>query len=258
MERTLALECRNVGKTYITRNGETEALRDINFEVPAGQFVSLVGPSGCGKTTILSLLAGLIRPTSGEIRLFGERVKGTSSRIGYMLQQDYLLSWRTILDNVALGLEFRGERNDTTISHSRYLLNEMGLGNIEGHYPHQLSGGMRQRVALVRTLATNPDLLLLDEPFSALDYQNKLKLEDLVSETLKRHEKAAVLVTHDLSEAIAMSDQVIVLDKNPGRIKKVFQVPDTIREKLPFEAREDRQFQPLFQQLWKELEVNDG
>jgi NitT/TauT family transport system ATP-binding protein len=257
MNREMAIEFHQVAKNYITRQGETEALRDISFQVPQGSFVSLVGPSGCGKTTILSMIAGLFPPTYGEISLFGEKITGTSRRIGYMLQQDYLLSWRTIFENVTLGLELRGMKNEQTMAHARYLLKEMGLSEVSEKFPHHLSGGMRQRAALVRTLATNPDILLLDEPFSALDYQTKLKLEDLVAETLKKHNKTAVLVTHDISEAIAMSVRVIVLDKNPGRIKKIFDIPPSIREKVPFQAREDENFQLLFRKIWKELDEDD-
>jgi NitT/TauT family transport system ATP-binding protein len=257
MSHETAIEFHQVTKNYITRQGETEALRDISFNVPQGSFISLVGPSGCGKTTILSMIAGLFSSTEGEMHIFGKKITGNSARIGYMLQQDYLLGWRTIFENVTIGLELRGMNNDQTRAHARYLLKEMKLSDVIDKFPHHLSGGMRQRVALVRTLATNPDILLLDEPFSALDYQTKLNLEDLVAETLKRHDKTAVLVTHDISEAIAMSDQVIVLDKNPGRIKKVFDIPAGIRGKIPFHAREDEGFQPLFQKIWKELDKND-
>lgn len=257
MSPLYAIELRQVSKNYITRQGETEALKDISFHVPKGSFISLIGPSGCGKTTVLSMIAGLFQPSSGEMTLFGDKINGNSSRIGYMLQQDYLLSWRTIFENVTLGLELRQMKNNQTMSYSRYLLNEMGLTHVMDRYPHHLSGGMRQRVALVRTLATNPDILLLDEPFSALDYQTKLKLEDLVAKTLKKHDKTAVLVTHDISEAIAMSDQVIVLGKNPGRIKKVIDIPDSIRNKIPFEARDNDDFGPLFQEIWKEFENDD-
>lgn len=258
MSREMAMRFEQVDMKYMTRHGETEALRDITFDVEKGSFISIVGPSGCGKTTLLSLIAGLHRPTSGRIELFGQPVQGTSPQIGYMLQQDYLLSWRSILDNVALGLELRGHRNERTVSHAKYLLKEMGLAHTENQYPHQLSGGMRQRVALVRTMVTDPALLLLDEPFSALDYQTKLSLEDLVWETLKRHEKTAVLVTHDLSEAIAMSDRIILLDRNPGRIKKIYDVPESIRKQVPFYAREDQAFGGLFHSLWKEMDTDEG
>jgi NitT/TauT family transport system ATP-binding protein len=257
MSPVYAIELNQVSKKYITRQGETVALEDISFHVPKGAFVSLIGPSGCGKTTVLSMIAGLFKQTSGEMTLFGNPIKGNSPRIGYMLQQDYLLSWRTIFENVTLSLELRGMKNDQTLNYARYLLNEMGLSHVMDKYPHHLSGGMRQRVALVRTLAANPDILLLDEPFSALDYQTKLKLEDLVAETLKRHDKTAILVTHDISEAIAMSDQVIVLDKNPGRIKKVIEIPDSIRNKIPFKARDDAAFAPIFQDIWKGFDNDD-
>lgn len=253
----IAIAVKQVSKTYMNRSGETLAVQNISFTVPEGSFVSLVGPSGCGKSTLLSLVAGLFRPSEGSITLWERPVDGPSPVIGYMLQQDYLLGWRTILENAVLGLEIRGERNEKTEAHVRFLLKEMGLEEVEHHYPHQLSGGMRQRVALVRTLATNPKVLLLDEPFSALDFQTKLKLEDLVISTLRKHQKTAILVTHDLSEAIAMSDQVILLDHHPGTIRAIWDIPEAIRQPLPFQAREVEGFQALFRKMWKELE-SDG
>lgn len=175
-----------------------------------------------------------------------------------MLQSDYLYPWRTILENASLGLELTKRWNRESEELVRDLLNGMGLGGTEASYPHQLSGGMRQRVALVRTLATSPELLLLDEPFSALDYQTKLQLEDLVVDTLKARRKTAVLVTHDLSEAIAVSDRVIVLNRDPGSMRKAFAIPDAIREAQPFYAREQPGFNEMFHELWKELEGSDG
>ncbi|HJV44510.1 MAG TPA: ABC transporter ATP-binding protein [Bacillota bacterium] len=246
----------HVTKTFITHDGENQALENISFTVGDGEFVTLLGPSGCGKSTLLSMLAGLFRPTSGNITIRGEKVSGPSRQIGYMLQQDYLLSWRTIRENILLGLEIQKTLTVETEKKALKLLSEMGLLSYKDHFPSQLSGGMRQRVALVRTLATNPGILLLDEPFSALDYQTKLKLEDLVIDTLRRKQKTALLVTHDISEAIAMSDRIIVLSPNPGRIKTVIEMPDSIRKPLPFESREVPDFQTYFQLVWKEL--NNG
>jgi len=255
MDNLLLME--QVTHVYVTHQAATTAIENINFSVKAGEFVALVGPSGCGKTTVLSCLAGILTPTTGRILLNGEPVNGPSRRIGYMLQSDYLFSWRTILDNVLIGLKVSGQLNSELEKYARYLLNELGLGKYIQAYPSQLSGGMRQRAALVRTLVTNPDILLLDEPFSALDYQTRLKLEDLVFETLRKHNKSAVLVTHDIGEAIAMSDRVIVLGKNPGRIKKEICIPEHIRQAIPFDAREADGFYELVRNIWKELE-DDG
>ncbi|AWB46927.1 spermidine/putrescine ABC transporter ATP-binding protein [Paenibacillus sp. CAA11] len=229
----------------------------MNLSVMPGEFISLVGPSGCGKTTLLSIMAGLIQPSRGEVLLEGKPVMGPASAAGYMLQQDYLFPWRTILENAMLGLELTGQSGREAKDKVRSMLEGMGLGGTEQQYPHQLSGGMRQRVALVRTLAAEPELLLLDEPFSALDYQTKLQLEDLVVETFRTQRKTAVLVTHDLSEAIAVSDRVIVLGAKPGRIRSTFTIPAAIREAVPFYAREQEGFNEIFQQIWRELEASE-
>lgn len=231
------------------------AVKDINLRVEEGEFICLVGPSGCGKTTLLSLIAGLERPTAGKVLIEGQTVSGTTRRVGYMLQQDYLFNWRTIEENIFLGLDIQGIRSRETEEYALHLLDEMELGDVRKSYPNQLSGGMRQRIALVRTLACQPDILLLDEPFSALDYQTKLKLEDLIIATLRRHRKTAVLVTHDLSEAIAMGDRVYILARNPGRINSEIVMPDSIREALPFSARNLEGFTDLFHRVWKEMEV---
>ncbi|MEW9670817.1 ABC transporter ATP-binding protein [Ammoniphilus sp. 3BR4] len=243
----------HVTKTFITRDGETHAVEDIDFTVGNGEFLSILGPSGCGKSTLLSMLSGLFPPSKGKIFIKEEEVKGPSKEIGYMLQQDYLLGWRTIKQNILLGLEIQGALNEENEKRALKLLAEMGLISFKDHLPNQLSGGMRQRVALVRTLATNPGILLLDEPFSALDFQAKLKLEDLVIDTLRRKKKTAILVTHDISEAIAMSDRIVILASRPGRIKKIIDIPDSLRIPLPFEAREKPEFQNYFQMVWKEL-----
>jgi len=246
-----------VSKTYITLDGETEALKDVSFTVGEGEFVALLGPSGCGKTTILSLLAGLILPTSGSIFIRNKKVETPSREIGYMLQQDYLLSWRTIRHNIMLGLEISKQSTKESYQYALDLLDEMELSAFKEHFPNQLSGGMRQRVALVRTLATRPDILLLDEPFSALDYTTRLRLEDLVIETLQKRRKTALLVTHDISEAIAMADKIIIMDSNPGCIKKTVNLPPSLTETLPFGSREVPDFQKYFQLIWREMNEND-
>ncbi|EGL82429.1 ABC transporter related protein [Caldalkalibacillus thermarum TA2.A1] len=251
------LKMQNVTHVYVTVSEAIKAIENINLSIAAGEFVSLVGPSGCGKTTVLSCLAGILQPTAGHVLLGDKPIKGPCRQVGYMLQADYLFAWRTILDNVLIGLEVMGQLRHETKKHAQFLLNELGLGDYKHVYPSQLSGGMRQRAALVRTLVTNPDILLLDEPFSALDYQTKLKLENLVFETLKKHGKSAVLVTHDIGEAIAMSDRIIVMDKHPGRIKRELIIPDHIRQARPFDAREAEGFYDLFRQIWKELDDDE-
>ncbi|WP_340023957.1 ABC transporter ATP-binding protein [Paenibacillus sp. FSL K6-1096] len=249
------VELKEITHAYLGDGEANLAIEDLNLTVGAGEFISLVGPSGCGKTTILSIIAGLLQPSRGEVLLSGRPVTGPSPEVGYMLQQDYLFPWRTIQDNVLLGLELTGRLTGSSRAQTLQLLADMGLEGKEQAYPAQFSGGMRQRVALVRTLATDPGLLLLDEPFSALDYQIKLQLEDLVSETLLRRGTTAILVTHDLSEAIAVSSRVILLQRNPGRIRKVFEVPEAIRSTPPLYARDLPGFAELFHEIWKEMEL---
>lgn len=256
MESRQIIRFQDVCKTYVTLNGETEALRNINFAVSEGEFVAILGPSGCGKSTILSLLAGLFPPTSGTILIGDKKVHSPSRQIGYMLQQDYLLGWRTIKQNIMLGLEISRQKTRANEQYALELLEEMELLSFQNHYPHQLSGGMRQRVALVRTLATRPDILLLDEPFSALDYTTRLRLEDLVIETLRRRKKTALLVTHDIAEAIAMADRIIVMNTKPGRIKKIIPLPASLTGKPPFASRKVPDFQKYFQLIWKEMNEN--
>lgn len=257
-ESETVIKLEGISQVYVSEREASLVIENLNLQVEQGEFVSLVGPSGCGKTTLLSIIAGLLTPTAGEVKVKGKRIEGPSAQIGYMLQQDYLFPWRTILDNVLIGLELTGGLNDESRERTRELLAGMGLAGTESQYPSELSGGMRQRVALVRTLATDPGILLLDEPFSALDYQTKLQLEDLVSDTLKKSCKTSVLVTHDLSEAIAVSDRVIVLDRNPGRIRKEFIIPEDLRNAQPFHAREQPGFNELFQALWSELDQSGG
>lgn len=249
------IELRHVTHLYVSSTRAFMAVKDINLRVEEGEFICLVGPSGCGKTTLLSLIAGLERPTAGKILVEGQVVTGATRQVGYMLQQDYLFNWRTIEENIYLGLDIQGIRTAESEEYALHLLEEMELSDYRKTYPTQLSGGMRQRVALVRTLACQPDILLLDEPFSALDYQTKLKLEDLIIATLRRHKKTAILVTHDLSEAIAMGDRVYILARNPGRISSEMSIPDPIRSELPLIARNLEGFTELFNLVWKEMEA---
>ncbi len=252
------LSLNGLSHVYVNDKGASLALEGIELQVAKGEFVSLVGPSGCGKTTLLSLLAGLLKPTIGTVTVSGKPVTGPSPAVGYMLQQDYLFPWRTIRDNAAIGLEIAGNRNKASMAAVEHWLAELGLAGYGGRYPHELSGGMRQRVALARTLATEPDVLLLDEPFSALDLHIKLQLEDLVQHTLSRLGKTAVLVTHDLAEAAAMSDRVIVMGRDPGHIRKEVPIPDVIRRTDPMAARRLPAFQAIFEELWAELDAVDG
>ncbi|MED4353913.1 ABC transporter ATP-binding protein [Schinkia azotoformans] len=247
------LKIDNIYHTYFSPKTATTALENISLSIEEGEFISFLGPSGCGKTTLLSIIAGLLEPTEGSIKIDGVHVSDQKTMIGYMLQQDYLFPWKTIEENITLGLKIM--KIDTTENYQKSLdlLKEMKLENIEKKYPSELSGGMRQRVALVRTLSTNPKILLLDEPFSALDYQTKLKLEDLVFHTLKEYNKTALLVTHDIGEAIAMSDRIFLLRANPGEIAQSFIVPKELQGLTPFAARQHPSFSELFQIIWEEL-----
>ncbi|HCX49618.1 MAG TPA: spermidine/putrescine ABC transporter ATP-binding protein [Bacillus sp. (in: Bacteria)] len=248
------LKIEGIHHTYFTKSSATTALSDISLTVEEGEFVSFLGPSGCGKTTLLSIIAGLIKPTEGSITLEDQPIEKLKSQIGYMLQQDYLFPWKTIEENILLGLKLNNLLTSKKKQDTLRLLDQMGLSGFEKQYPSQLSGGMRQRVALVRTLATEPKLLMLDEPFSALDYQTKLRLEDLVSETLKTFHKTAILVTHDIGEAIAMSDRIFLFSPRPGKILKSFSIPEELRTISPFQARNHELYPEIFQTIWKELE----
>ncbi|ALF11878.1 ABC transporter ATP-binding protein [Parageobacillus thermoglucosidasius] len=243
-----------VSHTYFTEKTAVTALENISLTVEKGEFVSFLGPSGCGKTTLLSIIAALIKPTEGTVFVEGKELDSSRANAGYMLQQDYLFPWKTIEENILLGLKIMGTLTEITKKQALDLLADIGLKGVETHYPSQLSGGMRQRAALVRTLATNPKMLLLDEPFSALDHQTKLKLEELVWQTLKNYGKTALLVTHDIGEAIAMSDRIFLFSTKPGRIVRTFIVPDELRRLSPFAARQHPQFSALFQSIWKELD----
>lgn len=236
-------------KTYHTKQGETEAIKDVSFALMPGEFIAIVGPSGCGKSTILSVLCDLLEKSGGMI----EKEEKTS--FGYMLQQDSLFPWRTILENCLLGLEITNQNTEENKQHVLNLLETYGLKEFIHSYPSNLSGGMRQRVALIRTLATKPDILLLDEPFSALDYQSRLAVSDDVYQIIKKEKKSAIMVTHDLAEAISMADRIIVLTNRPCTIKKIHTIHFEHRS-TPIENRKCKEFSKYYDEIWKEIDFH--
>ncbi len=251
------LELKDVNFSYHSVSGETYALSDISFQVNDGEFIAIVGPSGCGKSTLLSLISGLLKPESGSILLNGKDVKEAHTNIGYMLQKDHLFEWRTIYRNVLLGLEIQKKITEESKALVDQMLKDYGLYKFKDKKPSELSGGMRQRAALIRTLALQPELLLLDEPFSALDYQTRLSVCDDISSILKKAHKTAILVTHDLSEAISVADRIIVLTKRPAKIKSIVPVHMSIEDRTPMKSRNAPEFKDYFNQIWKELNVNE-
>lgn len=249
------IELIDVGLSYFTPKQETEALRDISVSVEAGEFISIVGPSGCGKSTMLSLISGMLKPTKGKVSIDGTVVGGTSSKVGYMLQHDHLFEWRDVLSNLMVGAEIHKMNLNKAKHRALDLMERYGLGGFAHHNPTQLSGGMRQRVALIRTLVTEPDILLLDEPFSALDYQTRLSLQDEIHAIIKDQGKTAVLVTHDISEAICMADRVIVMSKRPSTLSAVHRIRFEDGEGLsPWQKREANRYNVYFNEIWRELE----
>lgn len=247
------IEVRNLSLTYHSLQGETLALDDISFDVYKGEFISIIGPSGCGKTTILSLLSGLLKPSKGTVLVNKVIPNPKNAQAGYMFQRDNLLSWRNIEKNILFGLEIQGRKTKENCAKALNLLDKYGLKDFRKKRPDELSGGMRQRVALIRTLALNPSILLLDEPFSALDYQTRLNVCDDVANIIKQEKKTAILVTHDLQEAISMSNRIIVLTSRPAKIKKIYTL--TFDKNLtPFEKRNLPEAEVLFNQLWGEIQ----
>jgi NitT/TauT family transport system ATP-binding protein len=256
---TPKVELRGLGLRYFTRENETEALRGISLSVAPREFLAIIGPSGCGKSTLLSLISGILVPTEGSILIDGVDVNGPSPKVGYMLQQDYLFEWRTVLDNVLLGAEIQGIDRIKAQSRAIDLLHRYGLGQFLHSLPRELSGGMRQRAALARTLLTDPDVVLLDEPFSALDAQTRLALADEVAEVLRGEGKTTILVTHDIGEAISMAERIVVLSKRPAAVKSEhkinFAAANSVRP-TPLSVRGEPQFNDYFKSLWQELEVH--
>lgn len=255
------LKLENVSLVYQSDNSETKTLDDINLTIYENEFIAIVGPSGCGKSTLLSLLSGILKCSSGKITLDGKTLSGINKDVSYMFQKDHLFEWRTIEKNIILGLEIEKELSknkdkDKIFEEKKYyalsLLDKYGLGDFKNSYPSQLSGGMRQRVALIRTLALNPKLLLLDEPFSAIDFQNRLSLCDDVSKIIEKERKTAILVTHDISEAISMADRVIVLTKRPAKIKAIHEI-NLKKYGTPLNRRNSEKFSELFNVVWEEL-----
>ena len=252
------LEVKNIGKKYQNKEGEVQALKNVNFRVKEGEFVSIIGPSGCGKSTLLSIIAGLEKKSEGEIYIENKKVDGISPKIGYMLQRDCLLEWRNILSNTLFGLEIKGIKSKENIGYVEKLLKKYHLYEFKDKYPSELSGGMRQIVALIRTLAVKPKILLLDEAFSALDYQTRIMVTNDIYSILRKEKITAIIVTHDISEAISMSDRVLVLSKRPGTIKDIHKIDFEIENRTPINCRQSPKFSKYFDVLWKELGVNEN
>lgn len=246
------LTMKNVSLIYHTPKTEITAIENVSFTLSRGEFVSLIGPSGCGKSSILSIVAGLLRPSSGEVFLRGEKVRKPSASVGYMFQRDELFPWRTIERNAMLPLEISGKKESGNKTRVNDLLLKYGLDDFRRRYPSELSGGMRQRAALIRTLAPDPELLLLDEPFSALDYQTRLSVADDVYRIIKSEGKTAILVTHDISEAISVSDRILVLSSRPSVVLHEH-VLDTDKSVSPLKRRENPDFSKWFERIWGEL-----
>lgn len=245
------LTIKDLHKVYYSKNAEIEAIKNITFDLYEGEFISIVGPSGCGKSTFLNILTKMDNLTSGEIIFSNPNLK-----FGYMLQSDSLLPWKTVFENAILGLEIKKIKNNTNLNYVHKLLNTYGLKDFKDKYPHELSGGMRQRVALIRTLALKPDILILDEPFSRLDYQSALIVSDDVYNIIKKEKKTAIMVTHDLASAISISDRVIVLNNRPSLVKNIYEIK-RIENLSPIENRKDKNFAYYYDLIWKDLSNNE-
>lgn len=250
------LEVRDVSLSYHSISGETNALSHISFDLLPGEFLAVVGPSGCGKSTLLNLICGLLTAEEGSILMEGNPIQKGTSRIGYMLQKDHLLEWRSVYKNVLLGLEIRKEVTKEKLAYIDQMLATYGLDKFRDSRPSQLSGGMRQRAALIRTLALKPDLLLLDEPFSALDYQTRLNVSDDIGRILKNEHKPAILVTHDIAEAISMADRILILSCRPATVEKIVPIHLDIEDRTPLSSRNAPNFKSYFNLIWKELNKN--
>ncbi len=244
------LSIKKLCKNYHTKTGEIEAVKNFNLDISEGEIIAIVGPSGCGKSTILSTLCGLEKKTSGDIKYGKEDFK-----LGYMLQRDSLFPWLTVLDNCLLGLKIKGKVTENDKKRVINLLDTYGLKEFKKHYPSELSGGMKQRVALIRTLAINPDILLLDEPFSALDYQTRLALSDDIYRIIKSEKKTVIMVTHDIAEAISMADRIVVVSKRPATIKSIYDIKLT-NKKNPIQNRNAKEFSTYYNTIWKDLDIH--
>ncbi|HAX52530.1 ABC transporter ATP-binding protein [Muricomes intestini] len=251
------LELKNISYAYHTLDGETKTLTDISFSVASGEFVAIVGPSGCGKSTLLSIISGLLEPEKGLIKMNGKYTGENSMNIGYMLQHDYLFEWRTVYKNVLLGLEIQHMLSAKSRTKAMDLLETYGLKQFANSKPSELSGGMRQRAALIRTLVLDPDILLLDEPFSSLDYQNRLFAADDIGQIIRSTQKTALLVTHDLSEAVSLADRVIILTNRPASISKIVPITFDLEKDTPLHRRNAPEFKNYFNTIWEELNQNE-
>ena len=236
---------KNVSKTFYTEIGALDVLENITFNLNEGEIIAIVGPSGSGKSTLLNIISKLIEPTEGEIYVDGE--------IGYMFQRDHLFNWRTVWKNIMLGLEIKKEKNQENIDKTKELLTKYGLIDFINSYPQELSGGMRQRIALIRTLATNPQVLLLDEPFSALDYQTRISVSNDVCNIIKNEKKTLIIVTHDISEAISMCNKIIVMSKRPSTIKKTYNIDYDFDRTNPIKSRSSKEFMEYYEKIWEDL-----
>ena len=243
------VEIKNISKDFYSKNKITTAIKDISLDVKDGEFVAIVGPSGCGKSTLLNILCNLDKPTSGQIIL------KNNEKIGYMLQQDCLFPWLTIFDNCCIGLKIENKLTKENKEYVKNLLYTYGLKDFINSYPNSLSGGMRQRVALIRTLAIKPDILLLDEPFSALDYQSRLAVCDDVYRIIKKEKKTIIMITHDIAEAISMADRIVILTGRPAMVKKIMDVKIT-NSSTPINNRKCVEFSKYYESIWKELDFH--
>ena len=242
------LEINNISKTFNTLNGEINAIKSISFDVNNEDFISIVGSSGCGKSTLLNIISGLLEKTNGTIKFYKE-----NPIIGYMLQEDALLPYLNILDNATLGLSLKKIKTKENIEYTKRLLETYGLKDFIYKYPKELSGGMKQRVALIRTLAIKPDILLLDEPFSALDYQSRLSVSEDVYNIIKKEKKTVIMITHDIAEAISLSDKIIVLSKRPSIVKKIYDIKME-NKSTPINNRTCKEFSDYYDKIWRDLD----
>ncbi len=251
------LEIKDLCHSYHNMDGETPAIKNLSFSVAEGEFISIVGPSGCGKSTLLSIITGLLTPESGTLLLNGKPLKENSTNIGYMLQKDHLFEWRTIYKNITLGLEIRHQLSAEAKQKAHTLLKQYGLADFANAKPSELSGGMRQRAALIRTLILEPELLLLDEPFSALDYQTRLTVGDEIGQIIRKEGRTAILVTHDLSEAVSLGDRVLILTDRPASVKRIVPLSFNLEKDTPLNRRNTPEFKQYFNLIWKELNENE-
>lgn len=248
---------KNISKVFIREEKKIQALTDVNLHIEEGEFFSIVGPSGCGKSTLLNIITGLLKPTKGEIFLDGQLHEKINTKIGYITQKDNLLPWRTTLENIEIGLEIRNVSKSKRKSQASELIKRVGLDGFEHHFPHELSGGMRKRVSLVRTLIYDPDVLLMDEPFAAVDAQTRLILENQLLDLWVGTGKTIVFVTHDLEEAISLSDRVVVFSARPGTAKSINPIP-LARPRDTIQIRFNEAFIKIYERIWKDLEEEVG